>query len=837
MAATAQTTGQRSPQQAERRTRLLTAFALLGILAVGLALRWYGLGYAEFNGDQASDLDRAYQIVYQSNIAFHAGMSSSGAYQGPVEYYWLAIPLLLTTDPAIATGFVGLLQMLAVAGTYWFAARYFGGTAGLIACFLYAVNPWAVHLGRKIWPDDLMPLPALLFIAAIYGAVAGRRPWMLAATCALLTFLVLTHPAGVVWAALLLLVVVLFWRRLGWRPLVVGALVSLALVAPYVYDDAQHGFISLSHYLEASPGPEANVDLDSLRIVAGMGTGDGIGSRVPAGWEGGPLALAVEGLDRLASALMALGLAIASWRLVAARPWRGKKVREGWEKYLLLLLWCAVPVLATLRHSMPWVQPYFTSVYPAQFVLIGLALASGAQWLRRQGTGLGRAGTAVGAVALALALSQVLPTWQSLASPEPLADRYPFGLPLRYQQQAMANLRGFLPQAEQAPVYFYCSYNQWEGLHYLARPDVALQKVTPPQALLLPRDPSRGVVLVVAINDTAAPPLGFAAVEDSSPIISEALALGFQDLPDLAVRGTAGQVFYRFLYLPPANGQSVLDAYRAPGQELVLTNGLRLAGYKLPAAAKAGEPLRMSLLWEIPGETQDLPWGDYVLFAHLLDREGRALAQQDWGIFQYRLFWRNGEYMVSTYDLPLGADLGPGLAYLSLGAYEFYGREQVGWLDGGKPAEKSYQVGPLKLLPAQAPPAPRTSVGATFGDWLQLEGYDLAASAVKAGEGLDVVLTWRALMAPPGDYTMSLQLLDGAGRLVAQQDSPPVDGDYPTSAWAAGERVRDARRLALPPGLAPGSYRLVAVVYASQGGQRLAVAGADSLGLLAITVR
>lgn len=76
-------------------------------------------------------------------------------------------------------------------------------------------------------------------------------------------------------------------------------------------------------------------------------------------------------------------------------------------------------------------------------------------------------------------------------------------------------------------------------------------------------------------------------------------------------------------------------------------------------------------------------------------------------------------------------------------------------------------------------------------------------------------------MAPDGrDYAVFVHLLDSAGELVTQSDGPPQGGAYPTSIWAAGEQVADARALALPGDLPPGEYTLFVGLYDPAGGAR-----------------
>ena len=81
---------------------------------------------------------------------------------------------------------------------------------------------------------------------------------------------------------------------------------------------------------------------------------------------------------------------------------------------------------------------------------------------------------------------------------------------------------------------------------------------------------------------------------------------------------------------------------------------------------------------------------------------------------------------------------------------------------------------------------------------------------------------WLADIPPTADYTVFVHLLDPAGNLVTQFDSPPAAGAYPTSLWDPGEIVADERTL---KDLAPGRYILQIGLYRPDTGERLAVAG------------
>jgi hypothetical protein len=81
-----------------------------------------------------------------------------------------------------------------------------------------------------------------------------------------------------------------------------------------------------------------------------------------------------------------------------------------------------------------------------------------------------------------------------------------------------------------------------------------------------------------------------------------------------------------------------------------------------------------------------------------------------------------------------------------------------------------------------------------------------------------LILYWRCLERMETDYTVFVHLLDTEGNIVAQGDSPPVQGHYPTTVWAVGEVVRDEHLLVGPPEVARG-VRFAVGWYSPQEGR------------------
>jgi 4-amino-4-deoxy-L-arabinose transferase-like glycosyltransferase len=131
------------------------------------------------------------------------------------------------------------------------------------------------------------------------------------------------------------------------------------------------------------------------------------------------------------------------------------------------------------------------------------------------------------------------------------------------------------------------------------------------------------------------------------------------------------------------------------------------------------------------------------------------------------------------------------------------------------------------LPPAEhSPPPYAIEVGAEIEGLGTLTGATLPRAAVDRGSPVPVTLVWRAgAVPPPHDLVVSVQLLDSAGRLIAQHDGAPVGGARPTTGWRPGEVLVDNHALTFLPEAAAGRATLQVVVYDPATGERMRVAG------------
>jgi len=137
----------------------------------------------------------------------------------------------------------------------------------------------------------------------------------------------------------------------------------------------------------------------------------------------------------------------------------------------------------------------------------------------------------------------------------------------------------------------------------------------------------------------------------------------------------------------------------------------------------------------------------------------------------------------------------------------------------------TYGVAPL-------PQEPAVVLDARFGAGLRLRGYALDDATPSPGDILPVTLFWETQAPIPERYKVTVQLLDGAGQLVAQTDTEPGDGLAPTTTWHPGQVLTDRYGISLAAGLPPGRYTLIVGLYHTANGERLPVAsGGDHVVL------
>lgn len=92
---------------------------------------------------------------------------------------------------------------------------------------------------------------------------------------------------------------------------------------------------------------------------------------------------------------------------------------------------------------------------------------------------------------------------------------------------------------------------------------------------------------------------------------------------------------------------------------------------------------------------------------------------------------------------------------------------------------------------------------------IQLADVFVARRAARAGEWVDVTLTWKVLAPLANAMNLFIQVRDKNGDMRAQLNEPLRAGELGTSAWQPGEIKIERYAVPLPRGLSQGTYSLV----------------------------
>jgi hypothetical protein len=137
-------------------------------------------------------------------------------------------------------------------------------------------------------------------------------------------------------------------------------------------------------------------------------------------------------------------------------------------------------------------------------------------------------------------------------------------------------------------------------------------------------------------------------------------------------------------------------------------------------------------------------------------------------------------------------------------------------------------------------PAIGNQYSADFPGVGTLSGFDWAGAPLSHAD-FPVKLYWKANGTATIAYTVFVHLLNAAGQVIAQNDSPPANGSRPTTSWVDGEYVIDPHTLTFNTAgqTYSGAATLEVGLYDVATGQRVLVNnGADHVSLPAqVTVK
>lgn len=117
------------------------------------------------------------------------------------------------------------------------------------------------------------------------------------------------------------------------------------------------------------------------------------------------------------------------------------------------------------------------------------------------------------------------------------------------------------------------------------------------------------------------------------------------------------------------------------------------------------------------------------------------------------------------------------------------------------------QVGEVKITPTIWPVVQEAAL-AQISDWGEVTAVSLSTNQARPGDTLKIDIMWKVLKPPDMNLTTLIHLAEAGQPPLATGDNQPLNGQYPTRAWAAAERIVDSYTLILPADLPDGRYPL-----------------------------
>ena len=239
-----------------------------------------------------------------------------------------------------------------------------------------------------------------------------------------------------------------------------------------------------------------------------------------------------------------------------------------------------------------------------------------------------------------------------------------------------------------------------------------------------------------------------------------------------------------------------------------LGQGLTLVGAEVETkTAEAGDPVWLTLYWKIHSELEDPPEFALSIFGRDFIEVAKYHSYHGRGMYPANL-WKPGQIVADRFSVRLDDEF----------EVPTLGRVLISVIDG----DQSAQAGEVKIIPANWPEIETPDL-AQIGDVIALSSAEFSPAQIKAGDTVHLAVQWHVLQKPDADLTTLVHIGQPDQPPLATGDRPPLQGDYPTRVWEAGEVIDDIYPLVLPADLEAGRYPLWIGLYDSKSLVRLPV--------------
>lgn len=714
------------------------------------------------------------------------------------------------------------------AGRALFWRHPYRDVVALAAGLTLAALPPSVMIGRGIYAANWMPFTTMMAITAITWAWRAGRPFyfVTAGTFAALT--ATFYLAGIAFPLALLLALLLFATSRRWRwphrrhlalLIISGGIVLLPWASVFLWiPDWLSGRVSQLADGAASPLQDPALLLPNLRrALEPIFIADTVSFPVYA-----PYTTAF--LNPALVALFFAGAAFCLWRWRQTTP-------------VVPLLVAGVMIAPNVLSNAPETAVRMSGV----FAPLGLIVGYGAGELLRLSRGRLRTGIALAlaAVFVYTPINTRAHVWYHYRQQPRLLDdpTSVFTWPFLYRE----GYGDFLRQIEETdqPVYVPIEQLNTDLAAALLRPTAFpnvrsyVSQALPPGVLWRP---TRS--LTYGFPEVEHPPQQYAL---ALPGTGEILILpplspeGVQMLEEqIRAKGddlytSQGWLIGKKLIVNEADNPFVVSAKAWDEPLAVFDNRLELLALEAPPVLTPGQWLPITLYWRLNDPTR----ADYFARIQVWDfaNTSRGASKDSQGFIFRHLYptvmWTPGEVVTETRWVQVFDDAPPGGYRFAISVLTYPGPLPVSVMtNGGETQDNWALTGRAATAPEQFTTggSPETEIDARLGDTIRLAGaaFNPPLDVLQAGDTVNLRLYWQVTQPVNASYTIFLHLKNANGDLIAQQDTLPHDGQYPTWAWQPGETVMTTHTLTIPADEKP-PYTLSVGMYAWPSLERLPV--------------
>jgi uncharacterized membrane protein len=823
---------------------------LLLILLFGMALRLYHLGMDSLWYDETVSVYLAGSRL--GELIRH----TAGDIHPPGYYVLLRGWLLATSYPTghadrggigleFASAFLSLMLGVGLVALVYALSRSIAGRGtSLAAAAILAVSPYNIWYSQEVRMYTLaaglaaVALYSLLRGSGLTGNRSGRDgvrliPWVAYGAAAAAGLYVVYYFAFLLLALNLWVLTLLLLRRIPRGralPWLLANAAALALYAPW--------FPVAWRQATSPPVPPWRTATALLPALRESWTALSLGQSAP-GW--------AWGIMLLAMLLYAIGL-LYLLGLTRSRGATGTTPAPQ-----------STPAAADRIHPAAASFLPIATFGPLAFVLMGSALATPLYHVRYLFTY-----SAAFYVVLAAGLAWLWGRWKLIATIAASAwlagaavTLHAFWSDAKYRPDDLRGAAAYLADRWRPGdvAFLNAGYAYPALLTYWQEPVTPLTRLT---ASLPAPAPDESLVAVMAGDLDANPTLGWGdPLSDFYPMPSDeamnSLGRLFERFPRIwhyRIYDTVGDPDGRLRAALEQGGQAIEDRVFA-GEANMRVQGFvprQAAGWAADRPAIRYSP-GLELQWEAPPEAvtsgailypvltwraEEQPGADIATSLRLVGPDGatwsQAADERPLGEMFRAHQWQAGQTARQPLALPVPLGTPPGDYTVELLVYD--PASGTNWEPdarsvaaahpangAGAKTPQALALGRVTVSPAPPSGPLPTRIG-QFGP-LALVEATTPVTAVSPGDKIPVDMTWQAVQSPGEPLVVVLQLLDGEGNMAAGLEAQPLDGRYPTQLWTQGEVVLDRHTLALPVGLAPGAYHLVAGVYRARDRQRI----------------